>query len=64
MEQTHLRYSMELPDSETVESLFRMTPYYYKTGLADQRKVSQLQGLTLTAEFFVLTYRRSAAQLR
>lgn len=64
VEQTHLRYSMELPDSETVESLFRMTPYYYKTGLADQQKVSQLQGLTVTAEFFVLTYRRSAAQLR
>lgn len=60
IEQQHLHYTMELPDQETVEALFRMTPYYYKTGQADQQKVTRLQKLCVTAEFFVLTYRLSA----
>ncbi len=63
IEQTHLRYSMDLPDRETVESLFRMTPYYYKTGQADQLKAAQIEHLSVTAEFFILAYRKSAAQI-
>ena len=33
-----LRYRIQLEDTETVRNLFRMTPYYYKTGEKDQQK--------------------------
>lgn len=57
IERQHLHYGMELPDQETVEALFRMTPYYYKTGQTDQQKIRRLHRLRVTAEFIVLTYR-------
>lgn len=56
IETTHLRYTMELDSPTTIEALFCMTPYYYKTGQEDQQKLARLERLSVTAEFFVLTY--------
>ncbi len=42
--------------SEDIWNLFTMTPYYYKTGKADQEKLKALDTLTTQVEILVLTY--------
>ena len=57
IEETRLRRKLIL-DSEETENLFRMTPYYYKTGREDQLKISGLDRLETRAEFGIRVYRR------
>lgn len=57
-EQT-LRYEIELNSSEDIISLFKMTPYYYKTGSADQKKAEGAEYLKTTVEFGVFVYEKS-----
>ena len=57
VENTELRYPIDLPDGQTIRDLFMMTPYYYKTGRHDQEKLLTLERLTVTAHFFVPVYR-------
>ncbi len=45
-------------DSRDIENLFRMTPYYYKTGRTEQERVAALTELTVTAAFELFAYRR------
>lgn len=51
--------TLELDSTEDIRSLFMMTPYYYKTGKADQQKVESLTGLVTQIEVAVRTYRRT-----
>lgn len=51
-----LRYEIELNSGEEIASLFKMTPYYYKTGAADQQKAEQAEYLKTTVEFGILVY--------
>lgn len=53
-----LRYQITLRGQEEIESLFMMTPYYYKTGAADQQKLLTKTTLTTPAEFAVLRYKK------
>ena len=53
-----LRYGFLLESNDDVLSLFRMTPYFYKTGRADQEKLEKLEKLRVSAEFGILTYVR------
>jgi len=53
-----LRYPLHLTTQEEIASLFTMTPYYYKTGAADQQKVAALQTLDTPAEFGILLYKK------
>ncbi len=53
-----LRYQITLHGQEEIESLFMMTPYYYKTGAADQQKLLTKTTLTTPAEFAVLRYKK------
>ena len=53
-----LRYQITLHGQEEIESLFMMTPYYYKTGVADQQKLLTKTTLTTPAEFAVLRYKK------
>lgn len=57
-----LRYEIELNSGEEIANLFKMTPYYYKTGVADQKKAEQAQHLKTTVEFGVLVYRKEYAR--
>ena len=41
-----------------IENLFMMTPYYYKTGAADQAKLRVLDTLTTEIAFGILAFRR------
>ena len=52
-----LRYEMTVRGQE-IESLFMMTPYYYKTGAADQQKLLAKTELTTPVEFAVLRYEK------
>lgn len=56
-----LRYSLSLTDPDSIQSLFRMTPYYYKTGRADQEKLEHLTALETQIAFRILLYTVDAA---
>ena len=51
-----LRYQFTLPDTKTVKDLFTMTPYYYKTSLADRAKLDAIPSMTVTADFYIIKY--------
>lgn len=58
VERKDLRYEIELNCKEDIVSLFRMTPYYYKTGAADQKKAECAEYLKTTIEFGVFVYQK------
>lgn len=53
-----LRYSITLDCNEDIISLFKMTPYYYKTGRTDQEKLTKLNSLTTELEFCILEFKK------
>lgn len=56
--QTQVRYTLKLENNRDILALFRMTPYYYKTGRADQAKLETLASLETELHFGVWTYRK------
>lgn len=50
--------TLVLNDPKYIRSLFMMTPYYYKTGKADQEKLEQLCELKTEISFRILVFRR------
>lgn len=54
-----LRYEIELSDGQDIMNLFQMTPYYYKTGAADQEKAHRAQQLRTAVEFGVYIYEKA-----
>lgn len=51
-------FAMELVSREDIQSLFSMTPYYYRTGKSEQARLEALDSLTVRADFELLTYRK------
>ena len=51
-------FDMKLENAEDIQSLFSMTPYYYRTGKAEQERLAALNELTTKADFEILTYRK------
>ena len=60
IEKRRLTYKMELRSSEDIMSLFAMTPYYYRTDPARAESLEALEGLDITADFELLTYKLTA----
>ena len=58
LEAQPVQYQITLNRTEDIWNLFTMTPYYYKTGKADQDKLRSLETLTTEIEILVLTYRK------
>lgn len=54
--QEELRRTITLTSQEDIQALFQMTPYYYKTGADDQRKLEAFRTLDVTTEFAVAVY--------
>ena len=52
-----VKYTITLPDRESVNDLFMMTPYYYKTGRNDQEKLQKIDSLAVSLEFVIGVYR-------
>lgn len=47
-----------LSSREQIQNLFMMTPYYYKTGRDDQKKLEALDSLQTHAEFLIVEYQK------
>ena len=59
IQKTAVQYRIHLPDPLSIQNLFCMTPYYYKTGKADQQKLSALHTLDTEAAFGVMLYQKA-----
>lgn len=55
---THISENIYLRCREDIVNLFKMTPYYYKTGVENQRRLEQMDTLTVGMEFEILVYRK------
>lgn len=53
-----ITFTMQLDSAEDIQSLFSMTPYYYKTGKTEQERLCALNKLETKADFELLTYRK------
>lgn len=49
---------INLKSNQDIQNLFKMTPYYYKTGVNDQNKINSLEFLETQAEFEIRVYRK------
>lgn len=58
VEETELEEKIEINSNEDLNNLFKMTPYYYKTGRDDQLKLQSADSLKLTAQFCIRVYRK------
>ena len=47
------------PDHDTLEALFNMTPYAYKTGIEGMKRLSETDQLTLTAQFWIRIFKKT-----
>ena len=54
-----VRCTVSLRSGEDIMALFRMTPYYYKTGAHDQEKAARACALDTRAEFGLLLYEKA-----
>lgn len=54
-----LSYYFTLNSNDLIESLFMMTPYYYKTPIDGSKRLASCEKLTTEADFWIITYRRS-----
>ncbi|MBQ7936168.1 MAG: methyltransferase domain-containing protein [Clostridia bacterium] len=57
-EKKPVHYEMTLTAREDIETLFQMTPYYYRTSPADRAKLNKLEILTTRVEFNLLIYEK------
>ena len=51
-----VKYQISLQSNDDILSLFKMTPYYYKTSEADQQKLNSIDRLTVSLEFLITEY--------
>lgn len=54
-----VKKTLLLETQDDVQALFQMTPYYYKTGEKDQKKLDGAERLSVTAEFEIVVYQAS-----
>ena len=55
-----VKEKITLTSKEDIESLFMMTPYYYRTSQKDKEKLQSLDSLEVTVEFVVGEYGRKS----
>lgn len=55
---TQVKCTILLPSAIDIQNLFKMTPYYYKTGEKDQQKLSRLDSLKVELEVMVAVYKK------
>ena len=53
-----IKYKIRLNCNEDIISLFKMTPYYYKTSKTDQEKLERIDSLITEIEFLVCEYEK------
>ena len=58
-EKADIIFPLHLDKQEYIDTLFKMTPYYYKTSREGQAKLAALSSLETHAEFLLAVYTRS-----
>lgn len=58
LEQCRLKYAVELCGNETIQNLFAMTPYYWKTSKEDFEKLSNMERLTTEIDILFSVYKK------
>lgn len=53
-----VNFTMKIDNSTDIQSLFSMTPYYYRTGKTEQERLNSLEYLETQADFEILTYKK------
>ncbi len=56
--ENEIKYKIKLTNKEDIENLFKMTPYYYKTGREDAQRLLSLECLETTVHFCVEIYEK------
>lgn len=56
--ENEIRYDIELDDSEKIGNLFKMTPYFYKTGREESERLLSMPSLKTTVHFNVEIYKK------
>ncbi len=51
--------SIILRSQEDIQAVFRMTPYYFHTSVADKKKLESLDSLETAVEFFIAEYEKA-----
>ncbi len=53
-----ISYTIELNNHEDIGNLFRMTPYYYKTGRTESERLLNKENMSITVHFGVELYKK------
>ena len=53
-----IKYRLNLNGKEKIKSLFMMTPYAYRTGMAERERILSLDTLETDVEFIVFVYKK------
>lgn len=56
--QKEIKYKINLTEKADIENLFKMTPYYYKTGREDAQRLLSLENLETTVHFAIEIYEK------
>lgn len=56
LQKKRIRRKIILDSNEDIQSLFSMTPYYYRTGKEQRERLDSLEMLETTTDFEILTY--------
>ena len=59
VEKNDIIFPLHLNQQEYIDTLFKMTPYYYKTSREGQAKLAALSSLETHAEFLLVVYKRT-----
>lgn len=59
VDRREIKETIVMDNNEDIMRLFMMTPYYYKTGISDQKKIETLSSLATELEFAVLIYKKT-----
>lgn len=59
LERVEVHKTITLTDASDIQNLFLMTPYYYKTGKADQEKLLKTERLTTELAFCIFAYQKT-----
>lgn len=51
-----ITYKFQLDNQQDIQSLFSMTPYYYRTGKQQHDRLSSIESIEITADFELLEY--------
>lgn len=58
VEMSDIKYDITLENQKSIADLFKMTPYYYKTGEKSQKRLEKLEKLKTTVSFSIAVYKK------